>query len=438
MSTTPPVPSLCHHSRVRVTGLLTALAGHLLAVLAVLVAAPAAPAAAHQSTAYLAAAGQNAIQIENSLPGDPDWNDFASQLQNDLISGYGSQISVNQGSSLDLFVTTTAPSFSIDIYRTGWYGGLGARKITSLGTFTGVHYPVPNPDPVTGMVSCSWPKVTTLAIPSNWVSGVYLARLNASDGNKSFIFFVVRNDSGHEGIVVQTSVTTYQAYNTWGGTSLYNNLTNKSLYSGPHATKVSFDRPFNPGDSNGAGHYFFYEYPFVRWAESQGLDLTYTTDVDTHTNVNPLTNHKLFVSLGHDEYWSRGMRQNVEAAISAGVNVTFLGANSVYWQIRFEPNVAGVPNRVQVGYKDYATTTTAPGPDPQWNVNNSIVTTLWRDPVVNQPENQLLGIMFSDQLRTASADYVVQNASHWIYAGTGFVTCDLSMRRRATSERSGR
>jgi len=215
-------------------------------------------------------------------------------------------------------------------------------------------------------------------------------------------------------------VTTYQAYNNWGGTSLYNNNTNKSVYTGPHAVKVSFDRPFNPGDGNGAGHYFWFEYPFVRWAESQGYDMTYITDVDTHTNVNPLTNHKAYFSVGHDEYWSKGMRDNVQAAINAGVNVAFFSANSAYWQIRFEPNAAGAPNRIEVGYKDFAIYNIFPGPDPMYGVNNAIVTNYWRDTPVNLPENGLLGVQFGVQV-DADYAYVIQNASHWIYAGTGFV-----------------
>jgi hypothetical protein len=251
------------------------------------------------------------------------------------------------------------------------------------------------------------------------VTGAYVAKLTASNGNASFIFFVVRNDGGTEPIDVQTSVTTSQAYNAWGGVSLYTNNTNKSIYKYAAATKVSFDRPFDPQDSNGTGQFLAYEYPFIRWAESQGYDLTYTTDVDTHTNVNPLTNHRVFLSVGHDEYWSKGMRDNVTNAIAHGVNAAFFSANSAYWQIRFEPNATGVPNRVEVGYKGSATDTTPPGPDPQWNVNNSIVTTRWRDDPVNLPENGLLGVMYQDQVNQ-SYPYVVQNASNWIYAGTGF------------------
>ncbi|MBA2286472.1 MAG: choice-of-anchor D domain-containing protein [Ktedonobacteraceae bacterium] len=374
------------------------------------------------SQATTSASTPNPIQVENSKPGTPGWNDFSSELVSDLISGYGSKISVTHGESINFFVTTTTASVSIDIFRTGWYGGVGARKITSLGSFPGVHQPMPTPDPKLGIVVCNWTKTTTLTIPSDWVTGVYLAKLTAANGKQSFIFFVVRNDGGHEGLVFQTSVTTYQAYNTWGGTSLYNNNTDGKIYPYPHAMKVSFDRPFNPGDSNGAGHYFFYEYKFVRWMESQGYDVTYTTNVDTDTNVNPLTNHKAFLSVGHDEYWSKGMRDNVQNAISAGVNVAFFSANSVYWQIRFEANAAGVANRVEVGYKDFATdpTVPGPGPDPMWHKNDAIVTTYWRDSTVNLPENGLLGVMYEEQV-DQSYPFVVQNASSWVYAGTGFV-----------------
>ncbi len=366
------------------------------------------------------AAAANPIQIENSNPGTPGWDDFSSVSKQDAISGYGSKISVNHGNSIDFYVTTTAASFTIDIFRTGWYQGIGARKLASLGSFPGVHQAIPAPDPVTGMIACNWTKTTTLTIPSNWVTGVYLAKLSASSGNKSFIFFVVRNDGGNEDVLFQTSVTTYQAYNEWGGVSLYDNATNKSVYKYAHATKVSFDRPFDPNDSDGAGHYLYYEYPFIRWAESQGYNMSYITDIDTHTNVNPLTNHKAFLSVGHDEYWSKGMRDNVQNAINAGVNVAFFSANAIYWQIRFESNAAGIPNRVEVGYKDFATSTAAPGPDPMWNVNNPIVTARWRDNPVNLPENALIGVMYQDQVNQNYA-YVVQNASNWVYAGTGFV-----------------
>src|SRR2546430_4454883 len=137
-----------------------------------------------------AKAAQNPIQIENTKAGPPGWNVFSADLAPDTLSGFGSKISVNHSDSIDFYVTTTAPSFTINIYRTGYYGGAGARLITSLGSFPGLHQAIPAPDKVIGIISCSnWVKSTTLNIPSGWVTGVYLAKLTSSTGNSSFIFF---------------------------------------------------------------------------------------------------------------------------------------------------------------------------------------------------------------------------------------------------------
>jgi hypothetical protein len=371
--------------------------------------------------------GVNPIQAENALAGDPTWNQFSTNVDPLALSGYASKISLNKGDSVDFNITTKDSTVSIDIYRTGYYNGDGARKILSMGSFPGQRQAIAAPDPTTGMVAMNWTKTATLVVPTTWVTGVYLAKLTGSpSGNQSFIFFVVRNDGGHEKYLFQTSVTTYHAYNVYGGTSLYANQTNKSVYPYAHATKVSFDRPFEPAASNGAGQFLQYEYPFLRWMESQGFDATYTTDIDTHTNVNPLTNHKAFLVIGHDEYWTKAMRDNVAAAVNAGVNLGVFAANTSYWQIRLEPNAVGVPNRVIVGYKDFALSASRPGPDPFFcpsapcgpGTDNTRVTTLWRSWPVSQPEQALVGVMFES---SASGNYVVQNSSHWIYAGTGLV-----------------
>jgi Fibronectin type III domain len=359
----------------------------------------------------------NAIQVENAKQGDASWGDFAAPPTLAALSGYGSRISVNHGQSLDFYVTTTASSVKIDVFRMGWYGGAGARLMQALGSFPGVNQPQAKPNAATGMIAEQWTRTATLDVPSSWTSGVYLARLLSSAGYGSLIFFVVRNDGGHEAIELQTSVATYQAYNQYGGTSLYNNNTDKSVYTPAHATKVSFDRPFQEG--NGAGQFLWWEYPFVRWLEKNGYDVTYATDVDTHANANPLTNHRAFLAVGHDEYWSKAMRDNVEGAIASGVNVGFFAGNESYWQVRFEPSAAGVANRVEVGYKDLADCTTCTGgPDPMLGVDNSQLTTVWRDAKVNRPEERMMGVQFGGEVN--NADFIVKNASHWVYAGTGW------------------
>lgn len=369
----------------------------------------------------------NAIQTENQNAGDPNWYGFTAKADasgnpdQTTMNGYGSKISVNNGDSIDFYVTTTATSYTAEVYRLGWYAGAGARHMASLGTFSGVNQPKATPDPNLGQVVENWAKSMTLNVPASWTTGVYVVKLTSSAGNSNFILFIVRNDGGHEKYVDKISTNTYQAYNTYGGTSLYNNNTDKSIYPYPHAMKVSYDRPFITGD--GEGFFLWQEYAMVRWLEKNGYDVSYITDVDLDQGNNPLTNHKAIFSVGHDEYWSLGERTNVENAINAGVNAGFFSGNVMYWQVRYEPNTAGVPDRLMVGYKDFAYCpgfACPPGPDPMVGVNNAVVTTNWRADPVDRPENAVMGEMSDGGQVGPNANYIVKNASNWVYAGTGF------------------
>jgi hypothetical protein len=174
------------------------------------------------------------------------------------------------------------------------------------------------------------------------------------------------------------------------------------------AVKVSFDRPYY---DNGAGQFFNWEIHLVRWLERSGYDVTYSTNLDTHEGGMRLRAHRAFLSVGHDEYWSKEMFDAVEAARDAGVSLGFLGANAAYWQVRFEPSASGVPNRVMVCYKDA-------GLDP---VTDATATVRFRQPPVNRPEQTLIGIQYTSYVDWyALAPYVVQNSGHPLYAGTGF------------------
>jgi len=366
----------------------------------------------------------NPIQAENEQPGDPSWGNVVAPPDPTDISGYGSQMSVNHGGSINFYVTTTAANVAINVYRMGWYDGAGARLMDAMGTFPGIDQPQATPDPNTGMVAENWTKTATLNVPSSWTTGVYLAQLQASNGYGSYIVFVVRDDGGHEPILFQASTNTYQAYNAYGGTSLYTNSNLDPAFPAstyPHALKVSYDRPFLNGD--GAGDFLRFEYPFLRWLEKNGYNVAYTTDVDTDDNAaaDPITNHKAFLVVGHDEYWSANMRQNVQNAIAAGVNVGFFGANTSYWQVRFENSASGTANRVIVGYKDRAEVDEGGGPDPLYGNDNALVTTTFRDPIVNQPEDAMMGEMFGGETPNDNPQpYVVTNASNWIFTGTGW------------------
>src|SRR5205085_5613203 len=169
----------------------------------------------------------------------------------------------------------------------------------------------------------------------------------------------LRDDGRKSDILFQQAVATYQAYNNYPdgtGKSLYDSGSNGPLTTlgTQRAVKVSFDRPYTYTDHTGAGEFLRWELYFVRWLERSGYDVSYSTDLDTHASGSRLLNYKGFLSVGHDEYWSKAMRDAAEAARDAGHNLAFFGGNDVFWQIRLESSAGGVPNRVITCYKNAA------------------------------------------------------------------------------------
>jgi hypothetical protein len=360
---------------------------------------------------------QNPIQVENARPGTTAWqlsNPSNESEEGSPIEGYASATSVNRGDQISFFVRTTSPTFTIAIYRLGWYGGLGGRQEMAPVQLSAVAQPLPTPDPTYFSVECNWTSSFTLTTsnpsdPTDWVSGIYVAKLTASSGNDRYIIFVVRDDSRSSSLVYQQSVNTSQAYNAWGGTSLYS--------SSPRAVKVSFNRPYD--DGWGTGLFLSYEFDMVGFLESEGYDVSYTTDVDTHERGNLLTNHKGFLVVGHDEYWSLEMRQNVTAARDAGVGLGFFSADTMYWQIRYEPSpITGVTDRTIVGYKE---TAAQDDPDASNPATYPLITTAFRNvhgDLPGQPEDAVVGIMYNSE-EPASGDIIVENTGTWIFANTG-------------------
>ena len=194
---------------------------------------------------------------------------------------YTDQTSVNLGNPINFFVSTTKASYSLSVYRMGYYGGAGAILMASVPSLVGKSQTIPTPDPTTGLVECHWSVSYTLQTQSSWVSGVYLVQVTASDGTVSNTVFVGRNDGAVADIVYQLPVNTYQAYDDWGGKSLYDY---NSTGSNP-AVKVSFDRPYSDEDWNGAGNFFSGDYNMIFWLEQNGYNVTYVSSVDTQTNA---------------------------------------------------------------------------------------------------------------------------------------------------------
>ena len=294
--------------------------------------------------------GLNPIQLENELPGTTAWQlpgatPTTIPTASSAIDGYASQISVAPGDTLKLHISTQAnAAYRIEIYRLGWYGGAGGRLITCLpsctGSEPGTARPVPAPDPSTGELDAGWPASDSVAITPAWVSGYYLAKLvlatGAQAGHASQVPFIVRAPAGaHSAMLVQASVNTWEAYNNWGGKSLYTINSSGPVVPASKtvaAAMVSFNRPFAP-DWNTTP--LSWEYGLVRFLERRGYDVSYTTDADTDLNPSSLLGHTLDVVNGHDEYWSPTMRNAWEAARAAGVNESFIGGNIGYWQARY-------------------------------------------------------------------------------------------------------
>ena len=341
----------------------------------------------------------NPIVAENQLPGTPQsvWDVVGAG--DPAIQGFATDISVNVGQTIDFKINDTASApYHIDIYRMGYYGGMGARKVATISSAQTVRkvQPAPLDDATTGLIDCgNWSVTASWAVPADAVSGIYFTKIVREDtGGASRIVFVVRNDASHSDLLFQTSDSTWQAYNTYGGNSVYS----EDGDTGARAYKVSYNRPLVvEGNSGGLGDYnspFHAEYPMVRWLERNGFDVSYFTDVDSDRRGSEILQHKVFMSVGHDEYWSGGQRANVEAARDAGVNLAFFSGNEIFWKTRWESSVdaSGTPYRTLVTYKESKADAKI-DPAPVW-------TGTWRDGRFSppydggRPENALSGTMY--------------------------------------------
>jgi Domain of unknown function (DUF4347)/Domain of unknown function (DUF4082) len=374
-------------------------------------------------------AAQNAIVLENQKTGTTAWQIPSTSQATTQIVGYGDATSINKGQAINFKVSLAqAGQYRIDVYRLGYYGGTGGRLITSVTGLNGVVQAGPTIDPNTRLVEYKWNTSYTLQTGSDWTSGLYFAKLTDSrTGRQNYIQFVLRDDNRPADIGFQDAITTAAAYNNYGGYSVYDfNST-----GGERAYQVSFDRPFQYNTSTASEQFnntLTWEYNMTRWLESQGYDVSYYTNIDASINPLQLYSQKTFLSVGHDEYWSREQRNNVEQARDNGTNLAFFSANTAYWQVRFEPSTSGQANRVMTVYKDTSGIGTGTALDPIAQTNPAAATTLFRSPEVNRPENALLGVGYIGDWGSNNVynglDYVVSNASDPYYANTGLKNGD--------------
>ena len=357
---------------------------------------------------------ENPIVLENKLDGDPTW-EITKASNNNEIAGYASATSINKGDAIDLFISSTSSEYTLKVYRMGWYGGDGARLLAGPITLNGETQAVSSPDPNTKLVDLDWEKSYELETDSDWVTGSYLVKLTNLDGNhQAYIPFTVRDDDRPADIAFQNSVTTWQAYNNFGGESLYDHRSSNGI----QAFKVSFNRPYAVDQDFGAGQFLRWEYQMIRFLEREGYDVTYLTNIDTHTSLEQLKQHQSFLSVGHDEYWSWEMRNNVEELRANGIDLGFFTANAAYWQIRYENSPeTGDPNRVMVGYRYKAL-----AQDPIFkdgdSSNDYLSTGQFRHSPTNRPEESLIGVMYG-LFPVINEDMIIPDTDHWTFNNTG-------------------
>jgi hypothetical protein len=372
---------------------------------------------ARMATFSLAAApAQNAIVLENMKQGTPE-SVWLIDQSDQSIEGYAAQFTINHGQTVDFKINTNATNYRIDIYRLGYYGGDGARLVDSITKNLTAAQVQPDPlfDPATKLVDAgNWSVSASWNIPGDAVSGVYIAELTRlDDGGQNMIPFIVRDDNDPSAITFQTSDTTWQAYNWWGGYNLYGGVNGGGREG--RADAVSYNRPIitrDGGFSAGPQDFIFgEEYPAIRWLEQNGYDVNYISGIDTARDASQLLNSQVFLSVGHDEYWSADQRANVEAARDAGVNLAFMSGNEVYWETRWANSIdgSGTPYKTLVSYKEtWSNADTDPGS----------TTATWRDPQLGagDPENALTGTMFtvdSYRLDTIKIPYDLSNFRFW-------------------------
>jgi hypothetical protein len=279
----------------------------------------------------------NPIVRENALPGDAAWQAPYASLRS--VEGYSSESAVDPGGTLHLHVSMRpAGSYRIRLLRLGWYGGAGGRTIGCTpscdGSEPGTPQRKPPMDANTGEVAADWPVTDSIAISPGAVSGYYLAQLQlvggAEDGRVMDVPFVVRPPAAQRSrVLVQVPVNTWEAYNPWGGSCVY-----PPPVCGREAFYVSFERPF--AWESTTQNPLHWELPLVHFLERSGVDVAYQTDADTDADPSTLLRHRLVMTAGHGEYWTKGMFDAFDAARDKGTNLAFMGANTDYWQIRYD------------------------------------------------------------------------------------------------------
>jgi hypothetical protein len=305
---------------------------------------------------------QPSIAAENRHPGTTAWRlpgpavDVGGLAQGHVV-GYVEREAVRTGHTERIYVSAPgARSVRIRIFRMGWYGGRGGREVLVSRRLRVRRQPGCTHSFTTGLTECAWHPTLTFAIPPALPSGVYIAKLSASTGQSDCLFVVLA--AHRQALLAQLPTATYQAYNAWGGDSLYPGGTDRVRLTGTtQGVEVSYERPY---DSNtGAGHFFARDVAMVRFLERYGYPVSYTTSQSVDEDPAQLVGHRALIDFGHSEYWSARQAAAFARARDSGTSLLFFGSDTLAWRIRYAraspaAGDAGAPDRTIVAYKEHA------------------------------------------------------------------------------------
>ncbi|MDX3006305.1 hypothetical protein PWY87_31805 [Kribbella solani] len=353
------------------------------------------------STAPDTGDGHDEIGSNQPQLGSSDWQMHDSQVAGPMeLAGYADHVSVRSGEPFRLFVTSSAGAYTVRAFRIGWYAGAGAKLIWTSPSIPGKAQPQPILTKDRMITAANWSPTLTVQT-KGWPAGSYLLLLRATNGKEKYVPLVVRSDSARDAVLIVSGVNTDEAYNAWGSYSLYHGPRKSAA---KRSLMVTFDRPY---DLNGARGMLTDNVPLVQQAERSGVRLAYATSVDLQADPGMLKGAKAIVFGGHDEYWTLPARAAITRARDAGTNLAFMGANSVFWRVRYGPDAHGA-NRIMIGYKDAKL-------DPSHNAPDTTVH--WRAAPYPDPENSLTGMLY--ECFPAKGAFTVLDPNFFLFAGTG-------------------
>jgi hypothetical protein len=274
------------------------------------------------------------------------------------VAGYVAEQALAPGQTERVYVDAPgARTVTVQVFRMGWYGGRGGRLVLASGPLPVASQPPCTHRSATGLTECTWRATLSFPIPNALPSGVYIVKLSTRAGAQRDCLFVVR--AAHpRGLLVAIPTATYEAYNAWGGDSLY---PGGSLRVGATGTtqgvEVSYDRPYD--SQTGAGQFFIREVAVVRFLERYGYPVSYTTSESLDGDPAQALGAKALIDAGHSEYWSQRAADALRTARDAGTSLIFLSSDTLAWRVRFAAadgasSEAGRPDHTIVAYKQFA------------------------------------------------------------------------------------